>query len=146
MKKIITCLALVSLSFSTFANDFSFEEAKNLFKTGTPKVAYFDVVSLQPDIITDKECKRVFSQVSYPINLTDYQSRLLEVANINVQYTLLHNHSIAVFMISETTINLPGKKPLVTPRIVSTVFDSDKLEDNGSFFSYYCTGKVHGQR
>ena len=137
--KITTFVALAIFNLAALAEDSSkfTLEKKPLF------IVHSSVVSLQPAIITDAECNKVFSDSSElvpALHGQDVRLKFYDQINRKIQYKYISDELTTRYVSSKVIIHLPGKKTLISPSLTSGQLDNKTHEFKGQFFNDYCRG------
>lgn len=138
----MTFLALAIINSVAIAADSS----KFLLLEESPRQTIFsNVFSLQPAIITDAECNKIFSdnQIITALQEQDIHLRLLDIMHRKIRYKPINGELTARFVSSVVTIHLPGKKTLMSPELSSGQVNNKTHEYDGQFFNDYCHGNFH---
>lgn len=119
------------------------DSSKFVLLEKSPRQTNFsNVVSLQPAIITDAECNKVFSnnQIITALGEQDIHLKLLDIMHRKIWYKPINDELTARFVSSVVAIHLPGKKTLISPELSSGQVNNKTHEYDGQFFSDYCRG------
>lgn len=148
-QKFLIGLALVSLSSLVWASSPA--------QDSPDVIEFLDVVSVQPQVITDAQCADAFSgKIRLPANFRDYSSKKLDIVN-RVSHKKEVTDDLGMFVWTEkVTMHLADGRDLTSPAFVTALYVDRRhftklgliAKTNGHdgvFVSYYCQGRVHKQ-
>lgn len=139
MNKICLCLALLSVSAVTLAQP-------------ATTLEFFGVTSVQPGSVSDTQCRAAFTKIILPADNANFYSSTLDITNRASHHELM-GKDLGYFVWTQTATMHVSQKALTSPMLITSVYvdrahfvtaeKANTNEDDGTFTTYYCHGRVH---